>query len=273
MKTNRPAFRCGCLILASALLGVSPAAVRGQETTAANTSAAVISSVALTQDPQRAAVRIAGAGKLDVHAARMQNPERLVLDFAGARMNVQKNTIPGVSAPVQAVRMAQYRPDTARVVIDLTASAPYQIAHEGGSVVVYLEKMSQPTDAPVIAPVSLVRRSGSELDTASASFCAPPGAAAVVASEARITGTAAATSFCATASFTPIARASADTIWGVRNCEIRLTRLIAMGVSPFRRLSASSAGPHRKSFADGASPGSRLSGELRRSLSARRRKT
>jgi type IV pilus assembly protein PilQ len=155
MKTNRPAFRCGCLILASALLGVSPAAVCGQETTAANTSAAVISSVALTQDPQRAAVRIEGAGKLEVHAARMQNPERLVLDFAGARMSVQKNSIPGVSAPVQSVRMGQFRPDTARVVIDLTASAPYQIAHEGGSVVVYLQKLNQPTtDAPVIVPVS-----------------------------------------------------------------------------------------------------------------------
>jgi|HubBroStandDraft_6_1064221.scaffolds.fasta_scaffold04878_2 type IV pilus assembly protein PilQ len=155
MKTNRPAFRCGCLILASALLGVSPAAVRGQETTAANTSAAVISSVALTQDPQRAAVRIEGAGKLEVHAARMQNPERLVLDFAGARMSVQKNSIPGVSAPVQSVRMGQFRPDTARVVIDLTSSAPYQIAHEGDSVVVYLQKLSLPaTDAPAVAPAT-----------------------------------------------------------------------------------------------------------------------
>jgi type IV pilus assembly protein PilQ len=154
MKTNRPAFRCGCLILASALLGVSPAAVRGQETTAANTSAAVISSVAITQDPQRAAVRIEGAGKLDVHAARMQNPERLVLDFAGARLSVQKTLIPGVSAPVRSVRMGQFRPDTARVVIDLTATAPYQIAHEGDSVVVYLQTMNQPTEAPAIAPVT-----------------------------------------------------------------------------------------------------------------------
>jgi type IV pilus assembly protein PilQ len=154
MKTNRPAFRCGCLILASALLGVSPAAIRGQETTAANTSAAVISSVAITQNPQRAAVRIEGAGKLEVHAARMQNPERLVLDFAGARLSVQRNSIPGVSAPVRSVRVGQFRPDTARVVIDLTASAPYQIAHESDAVVVYLESVSQPTDAPVVAPVS-----------------------------------------------------------------------------------------------------------------------
>ena len=134
MKTNWPAFRCGCLILAGAVLGVIPASVRGQESAGTNASAAVISSVALTQDQQRAAVRVEGAGHLDVHATRIGNPERLVLDFAGARLNVQKTSIPGVSAPVRAVRLGQFRPDVARVVIDLTAAAPYQIEQEGGAI-------------------------------------------------------------------------------------------------------------------------------------------
>ncbi len=153
MKTNWPAFRFGCLILASAVLGGSPATLRGQDATAAPTSTAVISSVAITQDTQFAAVRVEGAGRLDVHAARMQNPERLVLDFAGARMGVQKSTIPGVSAPVRDVRMGQYRPDVARVVIDLTDSTPYQIAHEGAAIVVYFQAQSMPTGKSVAAPV------------------------------------------------------------------------------------------------------------------------
>ena len=67
----------------------------------------------------------------------MQNPDRLVLDFSGAKMAVQKTSIPGVSAPVRGVRLGQFRPDVARVVIDLTAAAPYQIAREGEAVVVY----------------------------------------------------------------------------------------------------------------------------------------
>ena len=75
----------------------------------------------------------------------MQNPERLVLDFAGARLSVQKINIPGVSAPVRGVRLGQFRPDVARVVIDLTASAPYQITHDGDAVVVYVQV--QPADA------------------------------------------------------------------------------------------------------------------------------
>ena len=152
MTTNWRAFQCGCLIVAGMVLGGSPAMVRGQESAGASTTAAVISSVAITQDVQRAAIRVEGAGHLDVHAVRMQNPERLVLDFAGARMNVQKSSIPGVSAPVRAVRMAQFRPDVARVVIDLTSSAPYQIAHDGTAIVVYLE--SQPADANATTPVT-----------------------------------------------------------------------------------------------------------------------
>ncbi len=154
MKTNWPAPRFGCLILATVVLGGSPAALRGQEATAAPTSAAVISSVAITQDTQRAAVRVEGAGRLDVHAARMQNPERLVLDFAGARMAVQKSSIPGVSAPVRDVRMGQFRPDVARVVIDLTASAPYQIAHEGAAIVVYFQAQNAPGEGNLTAPAT-----------------------------------------------------------------------------------------------------------------------
>jgi type IV pilus assembly protein PilQ len=150
MKTNRPAFRIGCLITASMMLGGSPAQVRAQAPAGASTNAAVISSVAITQAPQRAAIRVEGAGRLDVHAARMQNPERLVLDFAGAKMGVQKTSIPGVSAPVRSVRLGQFRPDVARVVIDLTMAAAYQIAHEGEAVVIYFTTEEHPTDATTV---------------------------------------------------------------------------------------------------------------------------
>jgi type IV pilus assembly protein PilQ len=153
MKTNWPAFRGGCLIVASIVLGGGLAAIRAQEPAGATSTAAVISSVAITQEPQRAAIRVEGAGRLDVHAARMQNPERLVLDFSGARLEVQKTAIPGVSAPVRGVRMGQFRPDIARVVVDLTQETPYQIAHEGDSVVVYFQLQVTP-DANSVAPVN-----------------------------------------------------------------------------------------------------------------------
>jgi len=153
MKTNWPAFRGGCLIIAGIVLGGGLAAVRAQEPAGATSTSAVISSVAITQEPQRAAIRVQGEGHLDVHAARMQNPERLVLDFSGARLEVQRTAIPGVSAPVRGVRMGQFRPDVARVVVDLTQETPFQIAHEGEAVVVYLRSQVNP-DANLAAPVS-----------------------------------------------------------------------------------------------------------------------
>jgi type IV pilus assembly protein PilQ len=148
MTTNRPAFQIGCLILAGVLVGGGPSVVRGQEPAGVNTTVAVISSVAITQEPQRAAIRVEGAGRLEVHAARMQNPERLVLDFTGAKMSVRQASIPGVSAPVLGVRMAQFRPDVARVVVDLTAAAPYQIAHDGSAVVIYFVTNAQSQVVP-----------------------------------------------------------------------------------------------------------------------------
>ncbi len=151
MKTNWPALRHGCLILASMSLAASAALAQTQEPVGAKASAAVISSVAITQAPKRAAVRVEGEGRLDVHAARLQNPDRLVLDFAGARLAVQKTIIPGVSAPVRGVRIGQYRPDVARVVIDLTAATPYQLSRDGGAVVIYFDA---PSATPVEVPVN-----------------------------------------------------------------------------------------------------------------------
>ncbi|HYL86260.1 MAG TPA: type IV pilus secretin PilQ [Candidatus Angelobacter sp.] len=147
MKTNWPALRNGCLILASMAVAVSPAVAQTQEPAGANKAAAVISSVAITQASQSAAVRVEGDGRLDVHAARMANPDRLVLDFAGARLAVQKTVIPGIAAPVRGVRVGQYRPDVARVVIDLTAATPYQVSRDGGAVVISFQ-------APSVAPVN-----------------------------------------------------------------------------------------------------------------------
>ncbi len=151
MKTNWPAFRHGCLILASIAGAASPALAQTQEPSGRTPIGAVISSVAVTQAPQRAAVRVEGEGRLSVRAARMQDPERLVLDFAGARLAVQKTVIPGVSAPVRGVRIGQYRPDVARVVIDLTAATPYQLSRDAGAVVIYFD--AQPAE-PAAAPAN-----------------------------------------------------------------------------------------------------------------------
>jgi type IV pilus assembly protein PilQ len=158
MKTNRPALRHGFLILAGMALAISPAVAQTQEPVGATATASVISSVAITQAPQRAAVRVEGEGRLDVRASRMQNPDRLVLDFSGTRLAVQKTAIDGISAPVRGVRLGQYRPDVARVVVDLTAVTPYQISRDGSAVVVYFDAQpASPADA-TLKPATLTTK-------------------------------------------------------------------------------------------------------------------
>jgi type IV pilus assembly protein PilQ len=146
MKTNWPALRNGCLILASLACGTAPVLAQSQEFAGATSTPAVISSVAVMQASLRASVRVEGEGRLDAHAVRLHNPDRLVLDFADTRMAVQKMMIPGVSAPVRGVRLGQYRPGVARVVVDLTAAAPYQIGRDGNTFVIYFDS---PADAPI----------------------------------------------------------------------------------------------------------------------------
>src|SRR2546427_4068050 len=152
MKTKWPALRHGYLILAGMTLATSPVVAQTQAPAGATATSAVISSVAITQAPERSAVRVEGEGRLDVHAGRMRNPDRLVLDFAGARLAVQKTVITGISAPVRGVRIGQYRPDVARVVVDLTTATPYQVSRDGEAVVIYFENPS----ATPVQPVSSV---------------------------------------------------------------------------------------------------------------------
>ena len=158
MKTNWPAFRHGYLILAGMTLASSPMLAQTQAPAGVTASAAVISSVAITQAPERSAVRVEGEGRLDVHAGRMQNPDRLVLDFAGARLAVQRTVIPGISAPVRGVRIGQYRPNVARVVVDLTTASPYQVAREGEAVVIYFETPSTTPVEPAASATTLTSR-------------------------------------------------------------------------------------------------------------------
>ena len=148
MKTNWPALRCGFMILTGAALGMSPSFAQAQEPARASATAAVISSVAITHAPQHTAVRVEGEGRLEVHAMQMQDPDRLVLDFSGARLAADKSVIPGISEPVRDVRLGQFRPNVARVVVDLARVSPYHISHDGAAIVVLFDAQT-PSEVPV----------------------------------------------------------------------------------------------------------------------------
>jgi len=105
---------------------------------AANTplSEAVISNVTVVQNTNHATVRVEGAGQFDSRPFSIPNPERLVLDFADARLATQKTSIASHLAPVRGVRLAQRTPNSVRLIVDLDSPVPFEINHDGGTLVI-----------------------------------------------------------------------------------------------------------------------------------------
>jgi len=81
-------------------------------------------------------VNVSGTGPLTYHVSRLSNPDRIVLDFSGAQIKTSEHSIPSNLAPVRAIRLAQFSPEVARVVIELRETAPYTVSAKGNVVTV-----------------------------------------------------------------------------------------------------------------------------------------
>jgi len=138
MKTNWPAFRFGCLLLAGAAAVVLPADAQVAQLTPASvaTPGASISAVEVAQPGQQTTVRITGTGELRYQTSRLDSPPRLVLDFADTRLNVGKYKVPSEYAPVLDVRIGQPTPGQSRVVIDLAKAEPFTAQADGSSITI-----------------------------------------------------------------------------------------------------------------------------------------
>jgi len=102
----------------------------------ATSAATTIASVEVARTGSATDVRIAGNGHLTYQATRLSKPDRLALDFSGVHLARARAPIAGQATPVRAVRLGQFKPNVARLVIDLERAAPYSIKTEQNSVVV-----------------------------------------------------------------------------------------------------------------------------------------
>jgi type IV pilus secretin PilQ/predicted competence protein len=87
-----------------------------------------IESVAVDTQDQQVRVRVEADNRLAYQALRLSQPDRLVLDFSGARLRGTQKTVSSTLEPVKAVRASQFKPDTARVVVDLSRGVPYSLS-------------------------------------------------------------------------------------------------------------------------------------------------
>jgi type IV pilus assembly protein PilQ len=111
-----------------------PVVAKTADMTQTNAVAPSIRQIHLTQDAGRTEVNISGSGALTYHAMRLHNPDRLVLDFANARLKTSGSHLASNLDPVREIRFAQFTPEVSRVVIDLRQPAAYNIDQVGDTV-------------------------------------------------------------------------------------------------------------------------------------------
>lgn len=113
-------------------------------------ASAAIHQISVAKDGGTPEVLVLGSGSMDYKEMRLSHPARLVLDFQSERMSAPKKTVSSVE-PIRDVRAAQYSPEVARVVIDLSRDAHYSVKHVDGGVAV---QFSLPEAAEAATPAA-----------------------------------------------------------------------------------------------------------------------
>jgi len=115
------------------VIGPSPQQSAGSP---AATASPIIAQAEVARQGQKTIVRIIATGPTVSQASRLSSPERLVLDFPGAHLAVEHWRISDAVPPVLNVRVGQFKPDVARVVIDLDQASPYRVRTQENTVTV-----------------------------------------------------------------------------------------------------------------------------------------
>jgi type IV pilus assembly protein PilQ len=106
-------------------------------------------------------VRITADGALKYKAFRLESPSRLVIDLDGVKNGVTRGPVTVDDDIVKRVRVAQFQPTVARVVIDLAHKTEYTIANDGdqlrvafgdvAALPVTVARVEEPAPAPAVS--------------------------------------------------------------------------------------------------------------------------
>lgn len=102
-------------------------------------------------------VRISADGALKYKAFRLDSPARLVIDLDGVKNAAVKNNVDVDDEVVKRVRVAQFQPTVARVVIDLAHKTEWQIQPAGDTLRVTFAAtpIAQVVESPAPLPASM----------------------------------------------------------------------------------------------------------------------
>jgi type IV pilus assembly protein PilQ len=126
----------GASLTTQAGASVNPISTKASETKAPASNVEAIEQVSLAQNGEQTEVNVVGSSKLTYHVLRLHNPDRIVLDFAGAHLKTSEKQIASNLDPVKEIRLAQFTPEVSRVVIDLRQPAHFDINASGNAVTI-----------------------------------------------------------------------------------------------------------------------------------------
>ena len=157
MKTIWPALGFRCLLLAGAAAAVLPAHAQVARLTPVSvvSQPSSISAIEVARPGQQTTVRIRGTGELRFQTSRLDAPPRLVLDFSGTRLNLQKSKVSSEFDPVLDVRTGQPAPGQTRIVIDLAKNVPFSTQTDGSDVTISFTASSAAVTPTAIRPASI----------------------------------------------------------------------------------------------------------------------
>jgi type IV pilus assembly protein PilQ len=126
-------------LTAAALLGsagrASAAHVTAPAPARAREGVNAVTGVSIVPSSGRAEVIIATSGPVDVSDFVLTGPDRVVIDLTGARLSVPPHMYDKVTrAGITNVRLAQYKADVVRIVLELDATHEYELSRTDGEI-------------------------------------------------------------------------------------------------------------------------------------------
>ena len=124
-----------CTLVGMTLIALAARANVAHATTTGETKSGEVKSLAVVSASGRAEVVIAVDGSVSIQDFSLADPSRVVLDLKGARISAPTRLYDRVPrGGVTNLRVAQYRENTVRVVIDLDAEHKYAVTRDANEV-------------------------------------------------------------------------------------------------------------------------------------------
>ena len=105
-----------------------------------------ISKVEVTEENEQPILRVMAQGELHYHTSRLAHPDRLVIDFADASVSPEALVPTESLDPVDSVRVGQFQPDVARVVVNLDRWTPFTVVTATNGLAVTFDSRSNRLD-------------------------------------------------------------------------------------------------------------------------------